>query len=474
MQQAEPTSWRAAMGEMRSFMVIWAGQLVSALGTGLTGFAVPVVVFQQTGSAQAFGVLIFAWMVPSLLLSPVAGTLVDRWDRRRVLVASDTGSAVMTVVLAALVLSGRFQLWYLFLATALASVISAFQEPAFSASIAALVPRRHYARAIGLVQLLGPVSMIVTPLLAGALVVTLGLGGIMAIDAVTYLFAIAALAAVAIPTPPREARAAAGAHGGPGWLAAVRRFGHDSAEGLRFLRARPGLMGILVVFALTNFWTGFINPLLAPMVLSFTRPVQFAAVQSAAGIGAVLGGVAIGVWGGPRRRIAAVLGSLALGGVCTAALGVRASAPLIAGAIFVWSLSTPMLGASSAAIWMSKTPQALIGRVFSLRRMVTMSMMPLAVLFAGPLADRVFEPLMAPGGRLAGSAGALLGVGKGRGVALMFLLLGALMVLTALAAWLVPSIRHVERDVPDAPHGQPSTPAPAEPEPEALEAVAAG
>src|SRR5215210_4745818 len=120
---AEQTTWRESLGEMRSFLVIWAGQLVSALGSGLTGFAIPVVVFQQTGSAEQFGLLLFAWMVPSLLLSPIAGTLVDRWDRRRVLIAADTGSALMTLVLAGLVLSGRFQFWWLLLATVVTSLI---------------------------------------------------------------------------------------------------------------------------------------------------------------------------------------------------------------------------------------------------------------------------------------------------------------------------------------------------------------
>ena len=472
-EPAERTSWLGAMGEMRSFLVIWAGQLVSALGSGLTGFAIPVVVFQQTGSAEQFSLLLFAWMFPALLLSPVAGTLVDRWDRRRVLVAADTGSAVMTLVLAGLVLSGRLELWYLFLATVLASLISAFQEPAFTASIAALVPRRHYARAVGLVQLLGPVSMIVAPLLAGALVVTIGLGGIMLIDTATFLAAVAGLLLVSIPRPPRL-EVPAEAADGPAWRAAVRRFVREAAQGLHFLRARPGLFGMLVFFAVVNFWGGFVNPLLAPMVLSFTRPVQLATVQAATGFGAVLGGVAIGVWGGPRRRIAGVMGSIVLSGLCVAALGVRPSVALIAGAVFVWALSSPLLAASSSAIWMSKTPQELLGRVFAVRRMVTMSMMPLGVLVAGPLAERVFEPLLAPGGALAGSVGAGIGVGKGRGIALMFILLGVLTSLTALAAWLVPSIRNVERDVPDAPHAPPSAPAAPQPAARELEVAATG
>lgn len=472
-EAAERTTWRESLGEMRSFLVIWAGQLVSALGSGLTGFAIPVVVFQQTGSAEQFSLLLFAWMVPSLLLSPIAGTLVDRWDRRRVLIAADTGSAVMTLLLAGLVLSGHFQLWWLFLATVVGSLISAFQEPAFTASIAALVPRRHYARAVSLVQLLGPASMIVAPLLGGALVVTIGLGKIMLIDAATFVAAVGGLLLVSIPRPPRT-EAPAEERAGPAWLAAGRRFMRDAAAGLRFIRARPGLFGLLVFFAVTNFWIGFVNPLLGPMVLSFARPEQLASVQAAAGFGAILGGVAMGIWGGPKRRAPAVLGAVAVAGVCTAVLGLRPSVPLIVGAVFVWAASNPLLMASSSAIWMSKTPQELLGRVFALRRMVTLSIMPLAVLVAGPLAQRVFEPLLARGGPLAGSAGALVGVGKGRGIALMFLGIGTLMALTALAGWLTPSIRHVERDVADAPHpphAPPPAPAPAD---EALEVAATG
>lgn len=454
------------MGEMKPFLVIWVGQLVSALGSGLTGFAVPVVVFQQTGSAEQFGLLMFAWMVPSLLLSPVAGALVDRWDRRTVLVAADAGSGVMILLLAWLVLSGRFELWFLLLATAIGSVISAFQEPAFAASVAALVPKRHFARAMGMVQMMMPVSMIVAPLLGGALVVTIGLGGIMVIDAATFVIAVGTLAVIAIPRPAREILPPAG-----NWRAAARRFGGEVTEGLRFLRARPGLFGILVVFAVTNFFEGFVNPLLAPMVLSFARATEFATVQAVAGAGAVLGGVAMGIWGGPRNRVAGIILSLVAGGVAVAAMGAAPSVPLIVAAAFVWTLATPPLLACSAAIWMSKTPQALLGRVFAVRRMVTMSMMPLAVLIAGPLADRVFEPLLAPGGALAGSAGALVGVGPGRGMALMLVLLGGLTVVVSAAAWLVPAIRHVERDVADAPHPQSPAPAPAR---GALEPVAAG
>ncbi|HEU4562475.1 MAG TPA: MFS transporter [Longimicrobium sp.] len=462
--QSEPKPpLREALRELRPFLAIWAGQLVSALGSGLTGFAIPVAVYQHTQSPEKLGLLMLAWMVPSLLLSPIAGTLVDRWDRRRVLVWSDTGQALCTVIMAVLVMNGYFEVWYLFITSVAASLIAAFQEPAFAASISALVPKRHYARAVSLMQLLGPVSMIVAPLMGGALLVSIGLGGILAIDAATYLAAIAGLLLVKIPRPaPIPETAAPEPDHGPRWAVAFRRFGREAAAGYTFLRSHRGLFGLVILFALGNFWSGFISPLLAPMVLAFSKPVQLATIQAAVGFGAILGGVVVGVWGGPKRRIAGVISALGIGGVCTAVMGVRPSLPLIGATVFVWALTAPLLGSSSSAVWMSKTPQALLGRVFAARRIIAMGMMPLAVLVAGPLAERVFEPLLMPGGALAGSVGAVIGVGPGRGIALMFVLIGTLMTLTAIGGWLVPAIRNVERDVPDAappvPHAETAAP----------------
>ena len=458
MRPAGTQPFRQSVRELRPFLAVWAGQLVSALGSGLTSFAVAVVVYQKTGSAEQFGLLMFAWIFPTLLLSPVAGTLVDRWDRRRVLIASDAGSGVLTAATAALVLMGRFEVWYLFVTTAAGSLISSFQEPAFTAAVAAIVPRHQYGRAMGLLQAMAPVSMIVAPLLGGSLLVAVGLGGIMMIDGATFLAAVAGLLLVAIPSPPRARRAALEA-GVPPWLAAARRFAAEAAVGWRFVRGHRGLLGLLVFIAAVKFWGGFVNPLMAPLVLSFSTPVQFAAVQAAVGVGAVLGGVALGAWGGPRRRVAGLFGSMVVVGVCISISGLRPSAALIGGSLFVWSFAMPLMGTSSAAIWMPKTPQALMGRVAAVRRMAFMSMMPLAVLIAGPVADRVFEPLLAPGGPLAGSVGGVLGVGKGRGIGLMFVLLGVLVLLTAAAAWLSPAIRNVERDVPDAPHPDAQEPA---------------
>lgn len=448
-QAAKPT-WKEALGEMRTFVVLWFGQLVSMLGSGLTGFAIPVWVYERTGSAEQFGLLMFSGIVPGIVLSPFAGALVDRWDRRKVLIFSDTAAAVMTLAIAALVFTGNFEVWHLFIITAIGSSVGAFQDPAFAASIQMLVPRHHYGRAIGMNQTSMSLATILTPLMAGFLVVTIGLAGILVIDFATFLVAIATLAAIRIPNPPR-------AETPPGSKRSLLR---DAADGWRYIATRRGLAGLLVFFAVINFWGGFVNPLVQPMILAFTTPKVMGTIITVLGVGSLLGALMMSTWGGPKHRVRGIIGTAMIGGLCIAVMGLKPWVPLIAGALFVFAFTTPILTGSSSAIWMSKTPPEMLGRVFAVRRMIAVSVMPLAILLAGPLAERVFEPLLMPGGALAGTLGTVMGVGPGRGIGLMYLILGGLMVVTSLAAYMVPAIRHVERDLPDAPRPEPRMPPP--------------
>ncbi|HEX2204053.1 MAG TPA: MFS transporter [Longimicrobium sp.] len=459
-EQERTPSLREALGEMKTFLVLWAGQLVSGLGSGLTGFALPVWIYERTGSVEQFGLLFFAALAPAILLSPVAGAMVDRWDRRRVLIWSDAGAALMTLCIAALVVTGTFEPWHFVLISLASASIGAFQDPAFTAATAMLVPREHYPRAIGMWQVVGSFTHIVTPLLAGVLVTQIGLRGVLMIDFATFLVAVGTLLFIRIPAPPRSDA------GGP-----RRSILRDAAYGFTYIRTRPGLFWLLVSFAVINFWGGFITPLVQPLILAFSTPDRLGIVVSVAGVGSLLGGLLMGAWGGPKNRVLGIAAVAGWGGVCVALMGLRPSMALIALALFLFSLSAPILVGSSSAIWMGKTPPDVLGRVFAIRRMMAISTMPLAVLLAGPLAQRVFEPMLMPGGALAGSVGAVIGVGPGRGIGLMFIVLGALSLLTAVGMYLVPSIRNIERDLPDAapprPMQPPPPPEPSEPVPAA-------
>lgn len=441
------------LGEMRAFSLIWLGQLVSGLGSGLTGFALPVWIYQKTGSAEAFGLLFFAATVPAVLLSPVAGALVDRWDRRRVLLVADALSALMTLGIAALLYTDRFEVWHFMVLSAAGSALGTFQYPAFAAVIGALVPRRHFARASGMMQTSDAISGILTPLLAGVLVTTVGLWGILVIDFATFLVAVGTLAAVRIPSPPPQE--------GP-----RRGLLHEAHDGWVFVRERPALLFLLFYWMGSNLVTGMINPLLSPMVLSFATPAELGAVLSMGSVGLLLGGLALSAWGGPRSKVLGVVAGQLLIAASLVGLGLRPSLPLVAAALFFHLLVMPLPQSSSQAIWLSKTPQQMMGRVFAIRRMIALSTMPVATLAAGPLAERVFNPLLMPGGALEHSVGRVLGVGPGRGIALMYVLIGGFMVAITLVLYASPRMRRLEEEIPDAAPPRPAPEAAPAPEPQ--------
>lgn len=436
-----------ALKEMRPFLVLWIGQVVSALGSGLTSFAVPVEIFRITGSAERFGLLLFAATVPGLLISPYAGALVDRWDRRKVLIATDTGAAITTLVLAWIFATGNVQLWQVMAVVATGSALSAFQEPAFGASVSMLVPPRHFARASGLMQSGTAIAGIVTPIAGGTLVLALGIHGVLLIDVATFLIAAATLLLIRIPRPPRAEQA--------GLRTSLTA---EAAEGLRFIAARRGLLGMLAFFALLNLGLGIATTLLHPLVLSFTTPAGLGVVAACAAVGTLLGGMAMGATGGPKRRMTGVFGGSLWLAVCLMAAGLRPSVAAVAVSLLVMMVMQPVIVGSAGAVWMAKTPQGMQGRVFAVRKMLALSTFPVATLVAGPLAERVFEPAMAPGGAFASVFGALLGTGPGRGIGLLYLALGAALAAVALAFWAVPAVRRVDEELPDAVAAAPASP----------------
>lgn len=435
------TPIRAAdRGKMGTFFTIWGSQLVSVLGSGLTSFGLGVWIFSETRQATPFALTVLFGSLPRVLLSPVAGTLADRWDRRKMMILADTADGLVTLAAALLFLSGRMEVWMVYLLALFSSIFSTFQSPAYSASVVMLVPKEQLGRANGLLQLGQALENLVSPLLAGALFGLIGLGGIMILDFATFLVAVLALLLVRIPQPERSAPVEKGA----------RAFWQDAAYGWNFLTARPGLFGLLGYFALVNFLLNIAMVLIGPLVLSTSTSVALGAVQMAAGAGMLVGSVAISAWGGPKQRIRGVLGFIALGAVGMAVMGLRSGALVPGVGMFILLVAIPMASACSQGIFQTKVPPEVQGRVFAIRGMISQSMMPIAFLLAGPLADRVFEPLMQTGGALANSfLAAWIGAGTGRGMGLMFTLSGLILLLVTALVWTLPRIRNVEAELPE-------------------------
>ncbi len=425
---------------MRVFTVIWIGQLASIVGSGLSEFALGLWVYQRTASVTQFAFVFLFKVLPTLVLSPLAGVLVDRWDRRWTMILSDAGAALSTLAIALLFFTNRLEIWHVCVAAAISSAFGAFQAPAYLATMSLLVPRKEIGRANGMAQVAQAASEILAPALAGVLVVTIQIRGVILIDFATFLFAVLTLLVVRLPRLDHQPRSRVAE---PSVL-------HELAYGWTYITSRPGLVGLLAFFAVIYFLGGMIGALIVPMILDFASADTLGVVLSVAGSGLLIGSVALSAWGGPRQRIQGMLGFALPFGLCLLLMGVRASAPLIALSALGAHFAIPFVSGLNQAIWQSKVAPQVQGRVFATRQMIVRAAQPLAFLIAGPLADRVFEPLLTPTGLLAGSVGQLIGVGKGRGIGLLFVIMGAVAMLAAVAGYLSPRLRRVEEELSDA------------------------
>ena len=427
---------------MRTFFIIWLGQVVSTIGSGLTAFGLAVWIFEQTGQATPFALTIMFANLPRILLSPLAGAIADRWNRRRIMILADTGSAAITLSAFFLLTFGQLSVWHIYLIATLYAILGAFQEPAYTASVTMLVPPKELARANGLMQMSQALEMLIAPLLAGVLFVAIGLRGIILIDFLTFFFAVGALLLVHIPQPRRQMEVVDDGE---------KSLWRDALFGWQYLRARTGLLGLLLYFALVNFFLNFAAVLTGPLVLSFSAASALGVVQSVAGVGMLVGSIGISAWGGPKRRMPAVIGFISLGSMGLFVVGLEASVWVVGAGLFLLMFSVPFASGISQAVFQSKVAADVQGRVFATRGMISRSMMPLAFLLAGPLADRVFEPLFRQGGSLSTTPlGTLLGTGPGRGIGFLFMVCGLILIIASGVAWLSPRIRRLEDELPDA------------------------
>jgi MFS transporter, DHA3 family, macrolide efflux protein len=425
--------------QMRVFLLVWFGQLISLIGSGLTNFALGVWVYQRTGSVTQFSLILLFSLLPSILISPIAGAMVDRWNRRWCMILSDSGAGLTTVAIALLLAIGSLQIWHIYLAVSLNSICKAFQLLAYTASTALLVPKEHLPRATGMVQSAQACALLISPLLAGVLLGMVQLQGIILIDFTTFLFAVTTVLLVRFP----DAKTAAGSEDEKSSL------WREVLEGWTYIAVRPGMLILLILFALNNFVLGLVEVLLTPLVLSFASVTVLGTIQSIGGAGMMLGSLAMSIWGGPRPLIRGIFTFVLLANLCILAFGLRTSFALFAVANFIYFFSLPLVDGWFDAIFMRKVRPDIQGRVFATINTIAYSSIPVAYIVAGPLAERIFEPLMATDGLLAGSVGQIIGVGPGRGIGLLFITMEIPVILATIAAYRYPRVRFVEDELPD-------------------------
>ena len=414
---------REMKGWQLPFFSIWTGQAFSLVGSRLVQFALVWWLTETTGSATVLAMATLVAILPGVILGPFAGTLVDRWNRRVVMIAADGFVALVTAWLAYLFWMGSATTWHVYAAMLARALGGAFHWPSMQASTSLMVPKKHLSRVAGLNQTMQGALSIVAPPLGALLLSLLPLQGIMAIDLATAALAIGPLLFVFIPQPEKAAGAA---QKSSVWS--------DFRSGLRYVSGWPGLMIIIVMAMVINF---VVNPAFSLMPLLVTDHFggdapQLGWLQSAWGVGMLLGGLLLSVWGGFRRRIYTSMMGLVLGGMSIMVLG------LVPGNLFwlalvallVAGFMNPLINGPLFAILQASVEPAMQGRVFTLVQSLAAAMMPLSLIVAGPVSDAI-------------------------GVQTWYLFGGAVFALVGILTFFVPAVAAIEDGRPELAEVQP-------------------
>lgn len=365
---------------MRHFTVLWLGQVISLLGSAMTWFAFTLWAWQKTEQASTLATISFFAFLPTVLLTPIAGTFVDRWNRKLVMLFSDLGAALGTLAALLLFLADKLEIWHVYLISLLAGFFTAFQYPAYNAAVTTMLPKEQYMRAEGMLGLAPAISTVFAPLLAAVLLPRIGITGIMTIDLLTFGAAFTSLLLIRVPQPAAS-KIGAQSRGS---------FWQETGFGFRYIGQRASLRGLVILFMAANFFIAIGATLMAPMILSRTSNSEaaLASVQSVGAVGGLVGGTALSLWGGPKRRIHSVL----LGGAGACLLGITwlgLGSTLLLWAIgsFFFSFFEPFVEGGNLALWLSKVEADVQGRVFSARHLLVQIPYLLGVFASGYLGD---------------------------------------------------------------------------------------
>lgn len=427
---------------MFGLTIVLAGQAVSILASSMTGFALSIWVFQKTSSATSLGIMQTAFVLPYLLIIPLAGAMVDRYNRKLMMMVSDLAAGLGTLAILILSFSDNLQVWHFYVINIVIGLGNAFQWPAYSAAITTMVPKEQYGRANGMMTFVQAGPGVVAPLLAGALMPHIGLNGILIIDVATFLFAIGMLMLVHVPPPIRTVEG----QEGKGSLL------QEAAFGFKYIFKRPSLLGYVMMLFVANLFLGFPNSVHVPLILSRTGndSLIFGAVETAGAISWTVGSLVMSAWGGPKRRMhGALFGWVfyCLFGNILFALG--NGLEIWIPAILIGGLGANIGIATSQAILQAKVAPDAQGRVFSARRLLTWFPDTFTPVLGGMLADYIMEPAMRSQTWLASTFGWLVGTSPGSGMALMMIVFGLLTILTLLSGYAISNIRNLEDLLPD-------------------------
>lgn len=404
------------------FLFLWFGQFISAIGSGLTSFALGIYLFQKTGSVTSFTMFLLCIFLPSVIVKPFGGVLADRVDRRLMMFIGDLGAAVGTLTIVLLMNHLQSGIWFIYLGTVISSVFGALQEPACKASVTDLLPKDLYDKGSGLMQLSSSSQYLISPLIAGILFSVYGITSIFIIDIASFVLALFTITWVrnSIGKIKQSNK--------------TNNFLRDLKEGFGELLKQKGIFHLIVLTTSIMFFVGLLQSLFAPMLLSLTNAKTLGLIQTVIASGMIVGSLVIGTFGSIKKYVRILSLSLFFTGISFSLIGISTHLVLIALFGFMFFGFLPFVNTSIEVLIRNNIANEKQGRLWSLISTISYFGSVIAFLVAGMLADNIFTPLLMTNGILASSIGTIIGVGETRGIGLMFILSGA--AISLIAFWI--------------------------------------
>lgn len=392
---------------------------MSILGSGLSTFGLSVWIFEKTNSATSFAMTFLMNMLPGIFFGPLAGSLADRKNRKFIIIITDTMDALLKVLLVVLLVTNRMELWMIYPISFISSTLGSLQGPSFNASLPEIVPKKDLGRANGLMQLIGGIQGIIAPIFSGALYPTIGLSGLLIVDIVTFIIAMITIIFQKIPQPKIEDS-----------KVNASNIIKDFKYAIEYLKKKVGFISLIMSFAILNFLANICVVLIGPLVMSNYESSYYGFVNSMSGMAMFLGGVIAGIFSLSKGRVKKIYLALILSGIGLIIVGISPTWYIIGIGYFIFMLPVPFANGNLGTIMQLKIEGNVLGRVGALVNSLLKIVSPIAIISAGFLSDKVFNPLLVERGKLSNTfIASILGVGENRGTAIMFILSGIFLIL---------------------------------------------
>lgn len=411
--------------------MIWSGELISSIGSGMTAFALSVYVYQTTGSATYVSLITLLAYLPTVLLSPLGGVLADRYDRRLLMIIGDLFSGLGLAYVLWNIQTGSDSMLPICIGVAFNAVFVALLEPSFRATITELLTEEEYARASGMVQIAGNAKFLISPALAGILLAVADIRLILLIDIGTFLITVTTVAIVRKSV-------------GKAVKTERQSIGREMRLGFAEINKSKGIRILIILMSFVCFFVGILQTLTSPMVLAVSNAETVGIMESLCAVGMLLGSVFIGILGIKKNFSTVLCVAGILSGIFIALTGVNKSIFVTGAGIFLFFLALPFMNTSADVLIRKNIPNELQGRVWGIISLLSQTGTVLAYALSGVLADYVFEPLLSDNGVLSDSIGALIGTGTGRGIGFMLILSGICIIPAAFAIGRSRSIRSLQ------------------------------